>query len=72
MENNHSYLNKLGGIMRLYAAIQITTNRRGENSPHPHSINHGWIWLCNFVNFGKHLHLIKYYLENFTYFKFNL
>lgn len=38
------------GIARLYAAIWITSRRRGETAPHPHNLQNGWRWLCEILN----------------------
>lgn len=38
------------GTARLYAAIWVTSLRRGETQNHPHNISNGWRWLTEILN----------------------
>lgn len=50
LEKHDQYLKRMTGLARLYAAVIVSSPRRGENAPHPHSLECGWRWLCNILN----------------------
>ena len=51
VEGEDSYLRRMSGIVRLYAAIiQTPTKPR----PHPHGLEHGWAWLARVLNMEPH------------------
>lgn len=49
-EKHELYLKRMVGIARLYAAIWVTSLRRGETVNHPHNISNGWRWLTEILN----------------------
>lgn len=50
MEDQDQYLKRIAGLQRLYSAVLITRLKRNQaNQPHPHGLEHGWIWLSNFI-----------------------
>ena len=54
VEKQDKYLTRMTGLMRLYASIIVTKQRRGCNTPHPHGIQNAWRWLAITLNSGKH------------------
>lgn len=50
IEPQDKYLKRMSGVMRLYAAILVTAPPQGPNHPHPHGIEHAWIWLTRTMN----------------------
>ncbi|XP_063695561.1 mRNA export factor Gle1 [Culicoides brevitarsis] len=50
VEKHDLYLKRMVGIARLYAAIWVTSHRRGETKPHPHDLSNGWRWLAEILN----------------------
>lgn len=51
IEKQDKFLNRMSGLVRLYAAILISPPQHGS---HPHGIEHGWIWLSNIINLHPH------------------
>ncbi|XP_058832669.1 mRNA export factor Gle1 [Topomyia yanbarensis] len=50
LEKQDQYLKRMTGLARLYSAVVVSSPRRGEATPHPHSLDCGWRWLCNILN----------------------
>ncbi|XP_062558791.1 mRNA export factor Gle1 [Armigeres subalbatus] len=50
LEKQDQYLKRMTGMARLYAAIVVSSPRRGEASAHPHGLECGWRWFCNMLN----------------------
>ena len=49
------FLNRMRGIVRLYAAIiQTLPLPVGPSRPHPHGLEHGWAWLARVLNMEPH------------------
>ena len=40
----------MSGVIRFYAAILITSPPQGAHHPHPHGLEHAWIWLSRSLN----------------------
>lgn len=53
VEDQNRYLKRMSGVMRLYAAITTTRQRRGVNKPHPHGLQMAWRWLAAVMNIGE-------------------
>lgn len=53
LETDHSFLQRLLGLVRLYASVIISKTRRSVNKPHPHGIEFAWMWLSNELNLGN-------------------
>lgn len=49
IEAQDKFLKRMSGIMRLYAAILVSSPPR-SNAVHPHGIEHAWIWLSRVLN----------------------
>ncbi|XP_067685527.1 mRNA export factor GLE1-like [Haliotis asinina] len=49
IEAQDKFLKRMSGIMRLYAAILVSSPPR-SNAVHPHGIEHAWIWLARVLN----------------------
>ncbi|XP_075691232.1 mRNA export factor GLE1 [Rhinoderma darwinii] len=51
VEQQDSFLKRMSGMIRLYAAIMQVRWPYGTNQgTHPHGLNHGWHWLAQMVN----------------------
>ncbi|KAI2661990.1 Nucleoporin GLE1 [Labeo rohita] len=51
VEGQDSFLKRMSGMIRLYAAIiQMRWPYTGKQGPHPHGLNHGWRWLAQILN----------------------
>ncbi|XP_058461580.1 mRNA export factor Gle1 isoform X2 [Malaya genurostris] len=50
LEKQDQYLKRMTGLARLYSAVVVANVRRGEATPHPHSFECGWRWMCNILN----------------------
>ncbi|KAM3910591.1 mRNA export factor GLE1 [Leptodactylus fuscus] len=51
VEQQDSFLKRMSGMIRLYAAIMQVRWPYGTNKgSHPHGLNHGWHWLAQMVN----------------------
>ena len=65
VEKQDKFLKRVSGLMRLYAAIIVTKQRRGITQPHPHGLQNAWRWLAAMLNNG---HNLIYNSSNFKYF----
>ncbi|XP_030634940.1 mRNA export factor GLE1 isoform X1 [Chanos chanos] len=51
VEEQDSFLKRMSGMIRLYAAIiQLRWPYGNKNTPDPHGLNHGWRWLAQMLN----------------------
>lgn len=51
VEGEDSFLKRMSGMIRLYAAIiQIRWPYGSNKGPAPHGLNHGWRWLAQMLN----------------------
>ncbi|XP_057213365.1 mRNA export factor GLE1 [Triplophysa rosa] len=51
VEEQDSFLKRMSGMIRLYAAIiQSRWPHSNKQGPHPHGLNHGWRWLAQILN----------------------
>uniref|UniRef100_A0A8C6U5H0 mRNA export factor GLE1 n=1 Tax=Neogobius melanostomus TaxID=47308 RepID=A0A8C6U5H0_9GOBI len=51
VEGEDSFLKRMSGMIRLYAAIiQIRWPYGSKQGPAPHGLNHGWRWLAQMLN----------------------
>ncbi|KAG7490961.1 nucleoporin GLE1 [Solea senegalensis] len=51
MEGQDSFLKRMSGMIRLYAAIiQLRWPYGSKQAPLPHGLNHGWRWLAQMLN----------------------
>nr|SVE72340.1 EOG090X0755 [Daphnia similis] len=52
VEQQPTYLKRMSGVVRLYAAVLISLPRR--NQPHPHGLEHAWRYLAALLNLSPH------------------
>ncbi|XP_070204617.1 mRNA export factor GLE1-like [Littorina saxatilis] len=50
IEQQDKFLRRMSGLMRLYAAIMVTSPPQGAQLAHPHGLEHAWIWLTRMLN----------------------
>ncbi|XP_076244477.1 gle1 RNA export mediator [Calliopsis andreniformis] len=50
VEKHDKYLKRMSGLMRLYASITITSQRRGIVKSNPHGLQYAWRWLAAILN----------------------
>ncbi|XP_012673235.2 nucleoporin GLE1 isoform X1 [Clupea harengus] len=51
VEAQDSFLKRMSGMIRLYAAIiQLRWPYTNKQTPDPHGLNHGWRWLAQMLN----------------------
>ncbi|EZA50527.1 Nucleoporin GLE1 [Ooceraea biroi] len=50
LEQQDKFLKRMSGLMRLYASITVTGQRRGVTKSHPHSLQYAWRWLAAVLN----------------------
>lgn len=50
VEKHDKYLKRMSGVMRLYASITITSQRRGIVKSNPHGLQSAWRWLAAILN----------------------
>ncbi|XP_071576589.1 uncharacterized protein Gle1 isoform X1 [Temnothorax nylanderi] len=50
VEKQDKFLKRMSGLMRLYASITVTRQRKGVTKPHPHGLQHAWRWLAVVLN----------------------
>lgn len=51
LEQQHSFLKRMSGMIRLYAAIiQLRWPAGNPQQTHPHGLNQGWRWLAQILN----------------------
>lgn len=53
IEQQDKFLKRMSGVMRLYASITVTGQRRGVIKTHPHGLHHAWNWLAAIMNISK-------------------
>lgn len=53
IEKHDKYLKRMSGLMRLYASIIITPQRRGVAKANPHGLQNAWRWLAAVLNIGN-------------------
>lgn len=53
VEKQDKFLNRMSGIMRLYAAIIVARRRNGVVIQHPFGLPNAWRWLAATLNFGN-------------------
>ncbi|XP_071860558.1 gle1 RNA export mediator [Bombus fervidus] len=51
VEKHDKFLKRMSGLMRLYASITITTQRKGIAKTNPHGLQNAWRWLAAILNF---------------------
>ena len=51
VEGEDTYLKRMSGIVRLYAAILQTPS---DPHPHPHGLENGWVWFARVLNMEPH------------------
>ncbi|XP_034941554.1 nucleoporin Gle1 [Chelonus insularis] len=51
VEKHDKFLNRMSGIMRLYASIIVARLRKNGPQKHPHGLNNAWRWLAATLNF---------------------
>ncbi|XP_068976313.1 mRNA export factor Gle1 [Bombus flavifrons] len=51
IEKHDKFLKRMSGLMRLYASITITTQRKGIAKTNPHGLQNAWRWLAAILNF---------------------
>lgn len=54
IETDDKFLDRMRGIVRLYAAIISTSQLPMEQLPHPYGLDHGWAWLSRILNMEPH------------------
>lgn len=52
VEKHDKYLKRMSGLMRLYASITITPQRKGIHKNNPHGLQYAWRWLAAVLNIG--------------------
>ncbi|XP_015597415.1 nucleoporin GLE1 isoform X2 [Cephus cinctus] len=50
VEKQDKYLKRMSGLIRLYASIIVTRQRRGVTKTHPHGLQNAWRWLAAILN----------------------
>ncbi|XP_076646224.1 gle1 RNA export mediator [Halictus rubicundus] len=50
VEKHDKFLKRMSGLMRLYASITITSQRKGVNKTNPHGLQYAWRWLAAVLN----------------------
>lgn len=50
IEKHDKFLKRMSGLMRLYASITITTQRKGVTKMNPHGLQKAWQWLAAISN----------------------
>ncbi|XP_078039527.1 gle1 RNA export mediator [Augochlora pura] len=50
IEKHDKFLKRMSGLIRLYASITITSQRKGVNKTNPHGLQHAWRWLAAVLN----------------------
>ncbi|XP_017790938.1 PREDICTED: nucleoporin GLE1 isoform X2 [Habropoda laboriosa] len=49
-EKHDKFLKRMSGLMRLYASITITSQRKGITKTNPHGLQNAWRWLAAVLN----------------------
>ncbi|XP_011697217.1 PREDICTED: nucleoporin GLE1 [Wasmannia auropunctata] len=50
VEKQDKFLKRMSGLMRLYASITVTRQRKGVTKIHPHGLQNAWRWLTAVLN----------------------
>ncbi|KAL6426770.1 hypothetical protein ACFW04_009244 [Cataglyphis niger] len=50
VEKQDKFLKRMSGLMRLYASITVTKQRKGVTKVHPYGLQHAWRWLAAVFN----------------------
>ncbi|XP_046621898.1 mRNA export factor Gle1 isoform X1 [Neodiprion virginianus] len=50
VERQDKFLKRMSGLMRLYAALTVTRQRKLVTSSHPHGLQNAWRWLAAILN----------------------
>ena len=50
VEKHDKYLKRMSGVIRLYASITITSQRKGVVKSNPHGLQSAWRWLAAILN----------------------
>ncbi|XP_076624029.1 gle1 RNA export mediator [Colletes latitarsis] len=50
VEKYEKFVKRMSGLMRLYASITITSQRKGINKTNPHGLQNAWRWLAAVLN----------------------
>ncbi|CAK9796122.1 mRNA export factor GLE1 [Anthophora quadrimaculata] len=50
VEKHDKFLKRMSGLMRLYASITITSQRKGITKTNPHGLQNAWRWLAAVLN----------------------
>ncbi|KAM0725192.1 mRNA export factor GLE1 [Formica fusca] len=50
VEKQDKFLKRMSGLMRLYASITVTRQRKGVTKVHPYGLQHAWRWLAAVFN----------------------
>ncbi|XP_011647918.1 nucleoporin GLE1 isoform X2 [Pogonomyrmex barbatus] len=50
VEKQDKFLKRMSGLIRLYASITVTKQRKGVTKTHPHGLQHAWRWLAAVLN----------------------
>lgn len=53
VEMHDKFLKRMSGLMRLYASITITSQRKGIVKGNPYGLQNAWRWLAAMLNIGK-------------------
>lgn len=53
IEKHDKFLKRMSGLMRLYASITITIQRKGITKTNPHGLQNAWRWLAAILNIGN-------------------
>ena len=51
VEKQDKFLKRMSGLMHLYAAIVTSPAPQGAGVPHPHGLQHAWLWLARVINY---------------------
>lgn len=58
VEKQDKFLKRMSGLMRLYASITVTRQRKDVTKIHPHGLQHAWRWLAAVLNTGKRIMIV--------------
>ncbi|XP_011862212.1 PREDICTED: nucleoporin GLE1 [Vollenhovia emeryi] len=50
VEQQDKFLKRMSGLIRLYASITVTRQRKGVTKVHPYGLQHAWRWLAAVLN----------------------
>lgn len=63
VERQDKFLKRISGLLRLYASIFVTLQRREVTQAHPHGLQNAWRWLAAMLNNGENLMRCLKFLE---------